>query len=176
MEGGRAPSSLRGWQGLGWGGGGFQAVFHLKHNLSLQIHSVCVPQFWQPPQRAPCSASPWLQVRAHCLPPPQPHIPPQRWKSCCQALPRHVLLLPCPPPLCRPFHFLRQKHKMETAGKENILPKMAEGGEGFARWCMSTLWRWMGWLGGGGNSSPALLQPHRLQAERETPTSPYWVI
>lgn len=64
---------------------------------------------------------------------------------------------------------------METAGKENILPKMAEGEEGFAQWYMSTLWRWMSWLGGG-NSFPALLQPHRLQAERDTPTSPYWVI
>lgn len=27
-----------------------------------------------------------------------------------------------------------------------------------------------------GGAAPALLQPHRLQAEKETPTSPYWSI
>lgn len=37
---------------------------------------------------------------------------------------------------------------METAGKENTLSKMAEGEDGIAQQCTSTLCCWMAWGGG----------------------------
>lgn len=114
-EGGHPPSA-------GAGGVGSKQYFIRK---SSSLCRAPPPQSWHPSPREPLTLHlPGYQSGLTA----SPHPSPIKLCLCTSCSPTSS-----PPFPCQPFYFLRQKHKMETAGKENTLPKMAEGEGGFAR-------------------------------------------